>query len=56
MSERPPYCLSRQHPELASRSPAETTPIAHRDLPPAPVNPPQNQLKSNSEGRPGKGL
>jgi len=24
---RPPYCLSRQHPELAARSPASQGPI-----------------------------
>jgi hypothetical protein len=32
---QPPYCLSRQHPELAARSPAPRGPIdARRD--PAP--------------------
>jgi hypothetical protein len=34
---RPPYCLSRQKPELAARTPARSSPIG--DLP-RPPNPP----------------
>ncbi len=39
---RPPYCLSRQHPELASRSPAPRDPLSSRQPsapPPAPEKP-----------------
>ena len=49
MSKRPPYLLSRQHPELASRSPAETTPIIGRENPPAAINPQQKPPNSQSE-------
>ncbi len=44
----PPYCLSRQHPELARRNPAQRDPIgAPRDAPSpaAPAGP------KNSSGK-----
>lgn len=41
MSRKPPapYCLSRQHPELARRSPAQTGPLSVRKDAPAPPPP-----------------
>ena len=40
---RPPYCLSRQHPELAARSPATWIPTnSRKNSPePAPPSPPE---------------
>jgi hypothetical protein len=36
---RPPFCLSRQHPELAARSPAPRGPIDDRKIPDPPPAP-----------------
>jgi hypothetical protein len=49
----PPYCLSRQHPELANRSPGPRGPILSRpNSPPAAAASPANA----SENASGKGL
>lgn len=46
----PPYCLSRQHPELAKRSPAQRDPLGNRRETAPPVT-------SNKPASPtGKGL
>jgi hypothetical protein len=52
MSQKPPppYCLSRQHPELAKRSPAPREPIGARRETPPPASP------RRPEGPAGKSL
>jgi hypothetical protein len=48
----PPYCLSRQHPELAARSPAPHGPIDHRrDSPNPDVEPASEGIFAPNDGR-----
>jgi hypothetical protein len=48
----PPYCLSRQHPELAARSPAPRGPIdSRRDLAASENTPFSQGLSDASDGQ-----
>jgi hypothetical protein len=51
---RPPYCLSRQHPELASRSQGLRGPLVSRNG--APGAPPAVNTSETPESQPRKGL
>jgi hypothetical protein len=52
---QPPYCLSRQHPELAVRSPALRIPLESRQVPPVAPKP-RETPDSGPEPAAGKGL